>query len=246
MAPQTFADLTDSLVIQLSSISGPGGFGFNAWNGNACCCWDNGATPIPDDSAYIADPTKGIIARIKAAGWNVSDVYIVADSAGEGVGVRAACEHADQITGVWGASGAPGVTTGAGSPADVACTPSQPFYWSHTHGTSDASAEPWTGTQAPNAGMVNACNSTIDSGDTVDQALAALGCAGQGSMTTTVGAFDFDTGIGGSESDLLVATGCSAGGGFQLIRMNGSGHAPPMNTTNWPAAAAAWMITHHR
>ena len=156
--------------------------------------------------------------------------------------MRAACEHADQITGVWGASGAPGFVA---SP-DVTCTPLQPFHYSHTHGTNDFSAEPITGTQPPNAGMASSCNATIDTGGTVDQFLAALGCAGQGSMTTTIGAYDFDTGIVGNESDLLVGTGCFSGGSFQLIRMNGSNHAPPMNTTNWPAAFVAWMGAHHR
>jgi poly(3-hydroxybutyrate) depolymerase len=251
IVPLTLANQSDCFVVSLSGATGA--FGGNSWNGNNCCCWDSGVSPAPDDSAYIADPTNGLIARIRAAGWPVAtasngtpEVFGVGDSAGEGILMRAACEHADQFAGVFGMAGAPGQTTGAASPADVACTPSQPLAFAHAHGTADISAEPYTGSVSPNSGMTNRCNSTIDTGDTIDQLLVADGCSSQASMTVTTGFGDFDPAVAGSETDRLVATGCIAGGSVEHWRMNGTPHNPSPNTTNWPAAIVAWMAAHHR
>jgi polyhydroxybutyrate depolymerase len=231
----TLASDMNAFVLPVNGKTGT--FGVNSWNGNNCCCWSvssDGAAP--DDSGYLA----GQVANVIAAGWPVDPkrVYGLGESAGEGVLWRSACDYAATWTAIFGFSGAPSVTSG-----DAACSPSQPFAIAHAHGTSDASAEPWTGVQAPNAGMPNACESTIDSGGVMDD-FRTLNSCGSLNVTTT-GWADLDSGIGGAETDLLDAASCTANGAVELWRMNSTTHSLTPTAT-WETKIIGWFNSQVR
>ena len=237
---QALANATGSFVLPVSTRSGT--FGSNSWNGNLCCCWSTTSDGAAvDDATYLSD----LVQRVKDAGWPVDAkaVFGGGDSAGEGVLYRSACDHAATWTGIWGFAGAGGVTTGAGG-TDPACSPSQPVHLLHAHGATDASAEPYTGTQAPNGGMSNACNSTIDSGDTMDQYLTFNGCGGALSLTTA-GWKDLDSTAGGSETDLYEGVSCPAQGSVTHWKVNSVAHTLTP-TANFVTELKTWMDAHHR
>ncbi len=235
---QAFANAANAFVISVSTKSGA--FGSNSWNGNLCCCWSAADGAAVDDATYLSD----LVQRVLDAGWPVDTKAIFGggDSAGEGVLYRSACDHAATWTGIWGFAGAGGVTTGAGG-TDPACSPTQPVHLLHAHGATDASAEPYTGTQAPNGGMLNACNSTIDTGDTMDQYLAFNGCS---ALTLTTSSWkDLDSTAGGSETDLYSGTSCPAQGSVTHWKVNSVAHTLTPTAT-FQTELIAWMAAHHR
>lgn len=238
---QALANAADAFVLPVSTKTG--GFGANAWNGNLCCCWDAASGAFVDDAGYLSD----IVQRVKDAGWPVDSkaVFGGGDSAGEGVLYRSACDHAATWTGIWGFAGAGGVTTG-GAGTDPACTPSQPVHLLHAHGSADASAEPYTGTQAPNGGMTNACNSTIDTGDTMDQYLAFNGCSSLALTTAAWKDLDGAAGTPGNETDLYEGTSCPAQGSVTHWKVTNEGHTLTVPTASWLSELVIWMNTHHR
>lgn len=220
----------DAFVLPISGKTGT--FGVDSWNGNLCCCWSTGSDgAAPSDSDYIANLVQHMI----DAGWPIDPkrVFGLGESAGEGVLARSACDHATVWAGVFGFSGAPGVTTG-----DAPCTPNDHVSFAHAHGTSDASAEPYTGTTSPNAGMPNACNATVDTGGTMDQLRAFNGC-GTLQLTTSSWA-DLDSMVGGNETDLYDATSCPVGGTVELWKMNGTTHTITPTAT-FETKIIAWM-----
>ena len=234
---QAFTNAANALVLPVSTRTGT--FGSNSWNGNLCCCWSTTSDgAASDDSGYLAAMAQKVI----DAGWPVDTkaVFGLGDSAGEGALFRSACDHASIWAGIAGMSGAGGVTTGAGG-TDPACTPSQPVHLLHAHGSADASAEPYTGTQAPNGGMSNACNSTIDTGDTMDQYLAFNGCSSLALTTSNWAQLD-----GVLQSDLYDGAGCPAQGSVEHWKLNGTAHNIVAPTAAWQTQLIAWMGAHHR
>ena len=228
----------NALVLPISGKTGT--FGGNSWNGNLCCCWVSTDGAFPADSDYVAD----LVARVIAAGWPVDPkrIFGVGDSAGEGVLFRSACDHSTTWSGIAGFAGAGGVTTG-GAGTDPACTPATPVHLLHAHGTSDISQESWTGNNGANNGMTNLCNAAIDTGGTYDQYRAFNGC---GAFATTTASWrNLDNTAAGTETDLLEATGCPAGGSVTQWRMNGTTHT--LTTTaggNFEVELIAWMNSH--
>lgn len=235
---QAFTNAANALVLPVSTKSGT--FGSNSWNGNLCCCWSTSSDGAAvDDSAYLATIAQKVI----DAGWPVDlkAVFGLGDSAGEGALFRSACDHASIWAGIAGMSGAGGVTTGAGG-TDAACSPIGHVHLLHAHGDADVSAEPYTGTQAANGGMQNACNSTIDTGDTMDQYLAFNGCSGSLNLTTSNWA-QFD---GVLQTDLYDGAGCPSDGSVEHWRLKSTTHNIAAPTAAWQTKLIEWFAAHHK
>lgn len=237
---QAFTNAANALVLPVSTRTGT--FGSNSWDGNKCCCWSttsDGAAASPSDSDYLATIAQAVI----AAGWPVDPkaVFGLGDSAGEGVLFRSACDHSGTWAGIAGMSGAGGVTTGAGG-TDAACSPANHVHLLHAHGDADVSAEPYTGTQAPNGGMQNACNSTVDVGDTMDQYLAFNSCGGALTLTTSNWA-QLD---GVLQTDLYDGASCPSDGSVEHWRLKTTAHNIAAPTAAWQAQLIAWFAAHHK
>lgn len=229
------ANVADAFVIRVSGV--PGSFGVNSWNGNLCCCWVAGDGPYPNDSDYLAN----LVQRVIDAGWPVDPkrVYGIAQSAGGGMLMRSACDHADVWAAIFDFSGTmpPSVEGG-----EAACNPSEPVNFAHAHGTLDSSAEPYTGVGGLNSGMANHCKSAIDSGGTMDLLKAFNGCSGSLALTTA-GWADLDNNIVGDETDLYDTVGCPAGGAVSHWKMNGTDHTISP-TAAWQTKIVEWLLAH--
>lgn len=229
------ATYANAFVLRVSGV--PGTYGSNSWNGNLCCCWVAADGPYPNDSDYLYD----LIQRVIADGWPIdqSRIYGIAQSAGGGMLMRSACDHASTYAAIFDFSGTMSPSVEGG---EAPCTPSEPVAFAHAHGTADSSAEPYTGVGGLNSGMANHCISAIDSGGTIDKLKAFNGCAGSLSVTTA-GWADLDSAVSGSETDLMEVSGCPAGGAVQHWRMNGTSHTITP-TADWQTKVWEFLEAH--
>lgn len=227
----------NAFVLRISGKAGTAGA--NSWNANLCCCWEPADGAAPSDSDYVAT----LVQQLKDGGWPIDPkrVFGLGESAGEGVLIRSACDHASTWAGIFGFSGTGPLSVEAGDPA---CSPSEHVSFVHAHGTLDASPEIFSGSPSSlNSGMPNHCTqATGGTLATIDQMATIAGCSGSLALTTSSWA-DLDSTIAGTETDLYDYTGCPSGYGVELWRMNNSTHTITP-TASWETKIIAWMAAH--
>jgi polyhydroxybutyrate depolymerase len=212
----------------------------NSLNGSVnSCCWPDADSPTPDDVAWL----DSLIASVEST-WPVDTkkVFVFGHSAGNFLGYRYACDHADKVAAFVGMSGA-GQTVG-----DAACSPSAHVPMAHMHGTSDATViydNSTAGKISPEATeyvSVEVDRTSPSRPSTMTQAKTFNGCSGSLSLTTA-GWGDFDSVVGGSETDLYTMSGCPSDGDVQLWKANGGGHSPTV-TAAWRTAIINFFVAH--
>lgn len=223
------------LTAKTSSLGG------NSWNVSAEGCWPPADGAGPDDMGYIAAQIQKVIDR----GFPIDPkrIWLWGHSCGSIAAFYYACTHAAQIAGVFEMSG-----FGIRQDLDSACGTGH-VHVAHFHGTSDTVKYTNGGTDILNAGAQeypSVQDDTVEDGaprrSTVGQHADQNGCSGTLSLTTT-GFVDFDSLVGGMETDLHTWSGCPSDGTVQVWKANGTAHVPGMTSTGY-AAMLNWFQTH--
>lgn len=211
--------------------------GGNSWNAGVTCCYPD-ASP-PDDDAWIDQ----MISNVIAAGWPVDPkrIYVWGHSAGSAMAFRYACNHPDRVAAIFSMS-----TFAIRTDLEAACAAGH-FSAVHFHGTADsvlydnnvgASLSPQT-TEYVSVEVDRFAPTRMS---TTSQLIAQNGCSG-GLSTTTAGWLDFDSLVGGAETDLKQVSGCPTDGAVEVWKANGTAHVPTM-TAAGKDAMVAWLLAH--
>lgn len=213
--------------------------GGNSWNASAEGCWPPADGTGPDDDAYIAAQIQAVIN--KGFPVDLRKIWIWGHSCGGMMAYRYACNHPAQIAGVFQMS-----TFAIRTDIDAACAAGH-FHYAHFHGTSDSILydNNVAAVLAPNVTeyvSVETNRATPTRVSSATQAATQNQCAG--TLTTTATSWlDFDSLVGGSETDLKTWSGCPSDGSVEVWKANGTAHVPGMTAAGY-AAMVSWFLGH--
>ncbi len=216
-------DMNEALLIAPDGTTDSGGNKF--WNADPSCC-DFGNTGV-DDVGYLSSLLDDVIAA-----WPVdpAQVFVAGHSNGAFMGYRMACERADIIT-------ATAILAGNTSQPTSGCTPSEPTSMLVMHGTADTTV-PYDGTVPGGSPLEMVTAGAVESRARWSQ---YDGCSG----SQVSGNVDLDRSVVGSETEIVVSTGCPSNIGVELWTHEGVGHLPSYNTEFGPALWT-WLKDHAR
>ncbi len=233
----------DAIVLGITGkTSSAGG---DSWNAGSTCCWPPADGAGPDDVTYIPTAIGKVCAPPVGTGsWpcDPKRIFVYGHSAGSAMTYRLACDHADLVASAFTMS-----TYALRTDIDPACSPSEHVSIAHFHGTSDTSKyDNSTGdiltAMATEYVSVEVDRTSPTRTSTVSQMKTFNSCAGSLSLITSSW-LDFDSVVGGSETDLYRVAGCPTGIDVEVWKANGTAHVPTMTAAGY-TAMVNWFKAH--